>query len=91
MMVLARGAAGAQAVVDAGGVAAVVAAMRQHTADLRLQRFACCAPPPACVYLCGTTHKRAGSLRRGARPFPKRIARALVFPSDTHIDTRTCS
>ena len=30
-----------QAIVDAGGVAAVVAAMGQHTADAKLQRWGC--------------------------------------------------
>ena len=43
-MRLARGdAARKQAVVDASGVAAVVAAMGQHTADADLQRDGCCA------------------------------------------------
>ena len=38
---LATGASGAQAIVNAGGVAAVVAAMRQHTEDAELQDYGC--------------------------------------------------
>ena len=34
-------AAGAQAIVDAGGVTAVVAAIRQHAADTDVQRYGC--------------------------------------------------
>ena len=43
MMELAKGAAGAQEIVDAGGVAALVAAMGLHTADAVLQRHGCAA------------------------------------------------
>ena len=43
MMELAKGAVGAQEIVKAGGVAAVVAAMSQHTEDAKLQDYGCCA------------------------------------------------
>ena len=39
-------AAGAQAIVDAGGVTAVVAALRQHTADSDTRRY-----PYGCIVL----------------------------------------